>query len=105
MLLNNQKSQEKSKRKSKYAQNTNENKNTTTPNLWDSVKSSARGTVHSNTSLPQETREKSNKQPNFKPKVTRERINEEPQGQQKERNHKNQGRNKNKGDYSKNQQN
>ena len=43
-------------------------------------KRSDKGKVHSNTSLPQETREKSNKQPNFKPKVTRERINEEPQG-------------------------
>ena len=26
----------------------NENENTTTPNLWDSVKSSAKGNVHSN---------------------------------------------------------
>ena len=43
-------------------------------------KNNAQVKVHSNTSLPQETREKSNKQPNFKPKVTRERINEEPQG-------------------------
>ena len=34
-------------------------------------KSSAKGKVHSNTSLPQETREKSNKQPNFTPKATR----------------------------------
>ena len=36
-------------------------------------KSSAQGNVHSNTSLPQEMREKSNKQPNFTPKVTRKR--------------------------------
>ena len=49
-------------------------------------KSSAKGKVHSNTSLPQETREKSNKQPNSK--ATRKRRNEEPQGQQKERNKK-----------------
>ena len=35
--------------------------------------------VHSNTSLPQETREKSNKLPNFTPKATRKRRNEEPQ--------------------------
>ena len=33
-----------------------ENENTTTQNLWDSVKA-----VHSNTSLPQEIRETSNK--------------------------------------------
>ena len=32
-------------------------------------KSSAKGKVHSNTTLPQETREKSNKQPNFAPKA------------------------------------
>ena len=41
-------------------------------------KSSAKGKVHSNTSLPQETRETSNKQPNFN-KATRKRRNEEPQ--------------------------
>ena len=40
---------------------TNENENITTQNLWDSIKSSAKGKVHSNTSLPQETTEKSNK--------------------------------------------
>ena len=38
----------------------NENENITTQNLWDSIKSGAKGKVHSNTSLPQETREKSN---------------------------------------------
>ena len=38
----------------------NENENTTTQNLWDSVKAEL-GKIHSNTSLPQETREKSNK--------------------------------------------
>ena len=37
----------------------NENENTTTQNLWDSVK--AKEKVHSNTSLPQETGQKSNK--------------------------------------------
>ena len=39
----------------------NENENTTTQNLWDTVKSSAKGKVHSNTGIPQETRKKSNK--------------------------------------------
>ena len=42
--------------------------------------SSAKGKGHNNTSLPQETTEKSNKQPNFTPKATRERNNEESQG-------------------------
>ena len=41
-------------------------------------KSSAKGTVHSNTSLPQETKEKSNELPNFTPTATRKRRNEEP---------------------------
>ena len=71
-------------------------------------KSNAKGKVHSNTSLPQEIREKSNKLPKFTYKATRKRRNVEPQRQQKKRNHKIQGRNKlkrNKGDYSKNQQN
>ena len=36
-------------------------------------KSSAKGKVHSNTSLPQETRETSNRQPNFTPKTTGKR--------------------------------
>ena len=44
------------------------------------TKSSAKGKVHGNTSLPQETREKSNTLPNFTPKATRKRRNEEPQG-------------------------
>ena len=39
----------------------NENENTTTQNLWDLVKSSAKWEVHSSTSLPKETRDKSNK--------------------------------------------
>ena len=41
-------------------------------------KSSAKGKVHSNTSLPQEIREKSNKLPNSTPKATRKGRNEEP---------------------------
>ena len=57
-------------------------------------KSSAKGKGCSNTSLPQETREKLNTQPNSTPKATRKIRNEEPQGQQKEINHKYQGRNK-----------
>ena len=43
-------------------------------------KSSAKGTVHSNTGIPLETRKKSNKQPNSTPKATRKGRNGEPQG-------------------------
>ena len=43
-------------------------------------KSSAKGKVHSNTGLPQETKKKSTKEPNSTPKVTRKGRNEEPQG-------------------------
>ena len=43
-------------------------------------KNSAKGKVHSNTGIPQETRRKSNKKPNSTPKATRKGINEEPQG-------------------------
>ena len=39
----------------------NENENTTTQNLWDTVKAVPRGKVHSNTGILQETRKKSNK--------------------------------------------
>ena len=52
-------------------------------------KSSATGKVHSSKRLPQKTREKSNT-----PKAGRKGRNEEPQGQLKERNNKNQSRNK-----------
>ena len=48
-------------------------------------KSSAKGKVHSNTSLPQETRETSNKQPKFTPKANRKRRTKKPQSQQKEK--------------------
>ena len=43
-------------------------------------KSSAKGKVHSNTGISQETREKSNKYPNSTLKATRKGRNEEPQG-------------------------
>ena len=49
----------------------NENENKTAQNLWDSVRTMLRGKVHSNTGIPQETRKKSNKQPNSTPKATR----------------------------------
>ena len=50
--------------------------------------------VYSNTILPQETRNISNKQPNLTPKEIRERRTKNLQSQQKERTHKDQIRNK-----------
>ena len=41
-------------------------------------KSSAKRVVQSNTILPQETRETSNKQPNFTPKTTGKRTKNNP---------------------------
>ena len=58
-LLNNQQITEEIKKEIKIRIETNENENTTTQNLWD-TKSSAKGKVHSNTGIPQETRKKSN---------------------------------------------
>ena len=51
---------EEIKKETKICIEMNENKNTTTQNLWD-TKSSAKRKVHSNTGIPQETRKKSHK--------------------------------------------
>ena len=53
-------------------------------------KSSAKREAHGNTSLPQETRETLNKQPNFTPKATRK---SEKNPEVSRRNHENQSRN------------
>ena len=69
-------------------------------------KSSSKREVYSNTILPQETKNTSNKQPNITPKAIRERRTKKPQSEQKERNHKYQIRNKlktNEGNNSKDQ--
>ena len=58
-LLNNQEITEEIKKETKICIETNENENN--PKHMGFSKSSAKGKVHSNTSLPQETREKSNK--------------------------------------------
>ena len=57
MLLNNQQITEEIK----ICIEMNENENTTTQNLWDTVKAVLVGKLHNNTGLPQETRKKSNK--------------------------------------------
>ena len=59
MLLNNQQIIEEIKKEIKICIEMNENENN--PKHMGFSKSSAKGKVHSNTSLPQETREKSNK--------------------------------------------
>ena len=60
-LLNNQLITEGIKKEIKICIETNENENTTTQNPVGHYKSSAKRKVHSNTSIPQETRKKSNK--------------------------------------------
>ena len=50
------------------------------PKPMGCCKSGAKGKVLSNTGLPQETREKSNKKPSSTTKATRKGRNEEPQG-------------------------
>ena len=62
--------EEKKKKEIKICIERNENGNTTTQNLGFN-KSNAKREVHSNTSLLEDTREISNKQPNFTPKATR----------------------------------
>ena len=57
MLLNNQQIIEEIKKEIKICIEMNEHENRTTQDLWDSVKAVLRK-VHSNTSLPQETRKK-----------------------------------------------
>ena len=66
-------------------------------------KSSAKRQVHSNTSLPQEARASSSKQPNVTPKATRKRRKEHQVSKKKEIRKIRAKRNE--GDYSKNHQN
>ena len=76
MLPNNQQIMEE-KKEIKIHIERNENGNMTTQNLGFN-KSSAKREIQSNTSLLEDTRETSNKQPNFTAKATRKRT-EEPQ--------------------------
>ena len=58
----------------------NENENTTTQNLWDSVKAVLRRRFIAIQVYLKKQEKKINKSPNFTPKATRKRRNEEPQG-------------------------
>ena len=53
----------------------NENENTTTQNLWDSVKAVLRGRFIAIQAYLKKEEKKSNKYPNFTPKATRKRRN------------------------------
>ena len=77
----------------KYLEKNNSG-NTVLPNLQDIAKASLKRKAYSNTSLPQETRKLSNKQPNLPSKEQREKNKQSPQSQQKERNIKDQKGNK-----------
>ena len=61
MLLNNQQITEEIKKEIKICIEANENENTTTQNLWDTVKAVLRGKFIAIQATPQETRKKSNK--------------------------------------------
>ena len=73
---------------------TNSNANMTTQNLWDAAKVVLRGKFIAIQFLPQETRKRLTRQPNFTPKTTGKRRRKKTQNKQKERNHKNPNRNK-----------
>ena len=90
--LSNQQIKKKLK-KNRNMHRKNENENTTTENLWDSVKAVLRGWfIAIQAYLKKQEKNQINNL--ITPKATRKRRNEEPQGQYKEKNHKNQGRNK-----------
>ena len=90
-LLNNQQIMEEIKQEIKICTETNENENMTTPNLWDSVKAMLIGRfIAIQAYLKKQEKPQINK---VTPKATRKGRKEEPQSQQKERNHKNQSGN------------
>ena len=78
MLLNNQQITEEIKKEIKICIETNENENTITQNLWDSVKAVLSGRfIAIHTYLKKQ--EKSQTNITLQPKATRERRNEEHQ--------------------------
>ena len=80
-LLNNQQIiEEIKKKKVKICIEMNENENTTTQNLWDTVKAVLRGRFISVQAYIKKEEKKPNKYPNSTPKAIREGRDEEPKG-------------------------
>ena len=106
MLLNNQWSTKEINEGVKKYLETNENENKMTQHLQDTVKVVLRGKFIAVQALSSRNKNISNKQPNLTPKPIIERRTKKPRSQQKERNHKDQIRNKqkrNEGNNSKDQ--
>ena len=78
-LLNNQQITKEIKKEIKICIETNENENTTTQNLWDSVKAVLRGRFIA-VQAYLKTRKKSNKEPNSTPNAKRKGRNGKLQG-------------------------
>ena len=94
MLLNNQEITEEIKQEIKKYIETNDNENTMTQNLQDAAKAVLRGKFVAIQSHLRKQEKSQIKKSNLTPKATRERRKNKTQGQQKERNHKDQRRNK-----------
>ena len=74
MFLNNQQVTEETKREIKNFLETNDNENMTTQNLWDAAKAVLRGKfIAIQSYLKKQTKNTSNRQPNFMPKTTGKR--------------------------------
>ena len=76
-LLNNQQITEEIKKGIKISIETNENENTKTQNLWDTVKAMLRGRF---IAIQAYLKKQEKKKPNSTPKATSKGRNEEPQG-------------------------
>ena len=94
MLLNNQEITEEIKQEIKKYIETNDNENTMTQNLQDAAKAVLRGKFVAIQSHLRKQEKSQIKKSNLTPKATRERRKNKTQGQQKERNHKDQRRKK-----------
>ena len=80
MLLNNQQMIEEIKEEIKICIEMNENENTTTQNLWGTVKAVLRGRFIALQAYLKKQEKSQIKKPSSTPKATKEGRNEEPQG-------------------------